>query len=128
MDGAAPQGYEVDHLITPALGGSDEICDGIGYPVELVLGPPASQEKIVLDFPKRTVREAIPDEKFRYAIDVDLREQTISDGDGLTVKFELDPFRRECLLEGLDDIALTLKQADKISAYEASHPRAATTA
>ena len=41
---------------------SDEICDGIGYPVELVLGP----ETVILDFPKRAVRERIPDEKVRY--------------------------------------------------------------
>ena len=64
------------------------------------------------------------DEKYRYALDVDLREQTISDGNGFKTKFEVDPFRRHCLLHGLDDIALTLQQADKISAYEAAHPRA----
>ena len=46
----------------PIMLASDEICDGIGYPVELVLG----SQQVVLDFPKRTVREAIPDEKFRY--------------------------------------------------------------
>jgi UDP-MurNAc hydroxylase len=49
-------------VFEPIMLASDEICDGIGYPVELVLGP----QQVVLDFPKRTVREAIPDEKFRY--------------------------------------------------------------
>jgi UDP-MurNAc hydroxylase len=49
-------------VFEPIMLASDEICDGIGYPVELVLGP----AKVVLDFPKRTVREAIADEKFRY--------------------------------------------------------------
>ncbi|MGH3578747.1 MAG: (2Fe-2S)-binding protein, partial [Mycobacterium sp.] len=49
-------------VFEPIMLQSDEICDGIGYPVELVLGP----EKVVLDFPKRTVREPILDEKFRY--------------------------------------------------------------
>ena len=45
---------------------SDQICDGIGYPVELRLRGRGHQETIVLDFPKRLVREPIPDEKFRY--------------------------------------------------------------
>ena len=46
----------------PIMSQSDQICDGIGYPVELRIGA----ETVVLDFPKRVVREAIPDEKFRY--------------------------------------------------------------
>jgi UDP-MurNAc hydroxylase len=49
-------------LFEPIMLQSDEICDGIGYPVELVIGP----ETVILDFPKRTVRERIPDEKVRY--------------------------------------------------------------
>jgi UDP-MurNAc hydroxylase len=49
-------------LFEPIMLQTDQICDGIGYPVELCLGA----ETVVLDFPKRTVREAIPDEKFRY--------------------------------------------------------------
>jgi UDP-MurNAc hydroxylase len=49
-------------LFEPIMLGSNEICDGIGYPVELVIGP----ETVVLDFPKRVVRERIPDEKVRY--------------------------------------------------------------
>jgi UDP-MurNAc hydroxylase len=53
-------------VFEPIMLAGDEICDGIGYPVELVLRSAAHQERIVLDFPKRTVREAIPDEKFRY--------------------------------------------------------------
>jgi UDP-MurNAc hydroxylase len=46
----------------PIMSRTDEICDGIGYPVQLVLG----SETVVVDFPKRSVREPIPDEKFRY--------------------------------------------------------------
>ena len=53
-------------LFEPIMLASDEICDGIGYPVELVLGDRDHREKIVLDFPKRAVREPIADEKFRY--------------------------------------------------------------
>lgn len=56
-----------------------------------------------------------------YELSVDLEHQTVTDGHGLAVKFELDGFRRECLLKGLDDIALSLQMADKISAYEATH-------
>jgi UDP-MurNAc hydroxylase len=50
----------------PIMIQSDQICDGIGYPVELRLGT----ETIVLDFPKRVVREPIPDEKFRYGFEI----------------------------------------------------------
>ncbi|MBL4747301.1 MAG: 3-isopropylmalate dehydratase small subunit [Magnetovibrio sp.] len=50
---------------------------------------------------------------------IDLVAQTISGPDGGTVSFEIDPFRKRCLLEGLDDIGLTLKKADKIATYEA---------
>jgi UDP-MurNAc hydroxylase len=49
-------------VFEPIMLAGDEICDGIGYPVELVIG----SQRVVLDFPKRTVREAIPDETFRY--------------------------------------------------------------
>jgi 3-isopropylmalate/(R)-2-methylmalate dehydratase small subunit len=37
------------------------------------------------------------------------------------VSFEIDPFRRQCLLNGLDDIGLTLQHENKIAAYEAGH-------
>ena len=53
-------------LFEPIMLGSDQICDGIGYPVELRLNGGGHDESVVLDFPKRAVREAIPDEKFRY--------------------------------------------------------------
>jgi 3-isopropylmalate/(R)-2-methylmalate dehydratase small subunit len=42
-------------------------------------------------------------------------------------RFELDDHSRECLLEGLDDVALTLREADAITAYEASHPAPVST-
>mgnify|MGYP001765781695 FL=1 len=50
---------------------------------------------------------------------VDLAAQEIRGPDGGVVKFEIDPFRKHCLLEGLDDIGLTLQKADAITAYEA---------
>jgi 3-isopropylmalate/(R)-2-methylmalate dehydratase small subunit len=53
---------------------------------------------------------------------VDLEAREISHADGLSIGFEFDDFARHMLIEGLDDIALTLKRADRISAYEQSHP------
>ncbi|MFY2860965.1 Rieske 2Fe-2S domain-containing protein [Mycobacterium sp. THU-M104] len=53
-------------LFEPIMGASDEICDGIGSPVELVIGP----ETVILDFPKRTVREPNPDETVRYGFTI----------------------------------------------------------
>ena len=52
-------------------------------------------------------------------ITVDLEAQTVISADGETFHFEIDPFKKHCLLEGLDDIALTLAKIDAISAYEA---------
>jgi 3-isopropylmalate/(R)-2-methylmalate dehydratase small subunit len=49
---------------------------------------------------------------------VDLEAQEIKGPDGGTVKFEIDPFRKKCLLEGLDDIGLTLQRGADIDAYE----------
>ncbi len=49
---------------------------------------------------------------------VDLAAQEIRGPDGGVVKFDIDPFRKHCLLEGLDDIGLTLQKADAITAFE----------
>ncbi len=49
---------------------------------------------------------------------VDLESQTVTSPDGETFSFEVDPFRKHCLLNGLDDIALTLEKAESISAFE----------
>ena len=54
-----------------------------------------------------------------YQLTIDLPSQTISDSHGLSIPFEVDPFRKECLLNGLDDIGLTLKHEDKITTFEA---------
>lgn len=56
-----------------------------------------------------------------YQLTVDLQNNLITDAQGLALKFEVDPSRRHSLLNGLDDIALTLLQADKIAAYEKAH-------
>ncbi len=51
-------------------------------------------------------------------IEVDLEAQTITLSDGQVIRFEVDPFRKHCLLNGLDDIGLTLEKADSIAAFE----------
>jgi 3-isopropylmalate/(R)-2-methylmalate dehydratase small subunit len=56
-----------------------------------------------------------------YRLTVDLEARRISDDHGLELSFEVDDFRRDCLLHGLDDIALTLEQEENISAYEKAH-------
>jgi 3-isopropylmalate/(R)-2-methylmalate dehydratase small subunit len=61
-----------------------------------------------------------------YRLAVDLAAQTITRPDGKSIAFDIDPFRKECLLNGWDDIGLTLRHADKIRAFEdrrrAEHP------
>ena len=49
---------------------------------------------------------------------VDLEAQEIRGPDGGVVRFDIDPFRKKCLIEGLDDIGLTMQKADKIQAFE----------
>jgi len=49
---------------------------------------------------------------------VDVETQTLTAPDGNTYKFDLDPFRKHCLLNGLDEIALTLEKGDNIKTYE----------
>jgi 3-isopropylmalate/(R)-2-methylmalate dehydratase small subunit len=51
-------------------------------------------------------------------VTVDLERQEIRGPDGGVIHFDIDPFRKKCLLEGLDDIGLTLTKQDSISAYE----------
>ncbi len=51
-------------------------------------------------------------------ISIDLEKQEIKGPDGGTVKFEVDPFRKQCLLNGWDDIGLTMRTEDKIASFE----------
>jgi 3-isopropylmalate/(R)-2-methylmalate dehydratase small subunit len=53
-----------------------------------------------------------------YRITVDLENQKVTDSEGFAADFAVDEFRKYCLLNGLDDIGLTLQNADKISAFE----------
>ena len=72
--------------------------------------------------------EAVMDDLFHraathpgYKLTVDLESKTISDDFGLKLAFEVDDFRRHCLLNGLDDIGMTLQYEADITAYEKVH-------
>jgi 3-isopropylmalate/(R)-2-methylmalate dehydratase small subunit len=70
--------------------------------------------------PPETVKLLMEDaEKGANArLTIDLERQTITRPDGSSVRFEIDPFRKHCLLNGLDDIGLTLQKEQAISSYE----------
>jgi 3-isopropylmalate/(R)-2-methylmalate dehydratase small subunit len=57
-----------------------------------------------------------------YQLTVDLESCTVRDDQGFTATFKIDEFTRHCLLEGLDDIGLTLQHEGDISKYESKHP------
>src|SRR6195256_5571388 len=67
----------------------------------------------------RLFKEAGAAEGYRLA--VDLGSQTVATPGGESFKFDIDPFTKHCLLNGLDEIGLPLAHADKIKAFEAQH-------
>ena len=56
-----------------------------------------------------------------HKITINLEAQTVTDDQGFSAHFDIDPFRKHCLLNGLDDIGLTLLHADALTAYETNH-------
>ncbi|MDR2305983.1 MAG: 3-isopropylmalate dehydratase small subunit [Paucimonas sp.] len=56
-----------------------------------------------------------------YQLTIDLEAQAVTRPDGKVLKFEVDAFRKHCLLNGLDDIGLTLQDSDAIKAFEGRH-------
>ncbi|MEW5703875.1 MAG: 3-isopropylmalate dehydratase small subunit [Pseudomonadota bacterium] len=72
--------------------------------------------------PEETVAALMADAESgeKGKLKVDLPAQTITRADGATIPFAIEPFLKSCLLEGLDDIALTLRKEAKIAAFEAS--------
>ncbi len=60
--------------------------------------------------------------KHGYQLTVDLEQCRVSDDEGFSATFSMDEFVRHCLLEGLDDIGLTLQHEAEIAAYEDGHP------
>ena len=59
-----------------------------------------------------------------YQLTVSLEDQTVTDSHGFKATFEVDPFRKFCLLEGLDDIGLTQRHAAALDTFEAKHDQA----
>ena len=59
-----------------------------------------------------------------YTLTVSLEENAIRDAEGFETSFAIDPFRRDCLLEGLDDIGLTLRHAEALDRFEKQHDAA----
>jgi 3-isopropylmalate/(R)-2-methylmalate dehydratase small subunit len=57
-----------------------------------------------------------------YAVTIDLEQCTVQDDQGFRATFPIEEFVRHCLLNGLDDIGLTLQHEEEIAAYEARHP------
>ena len=53
-------------------------------------------------------------------MEVDLEAQTVTSPDGDVFNFEIDPFKKHCLLNGLDDISLSLEKSSSIESYEAT--------
>jgi 3-isopropylmalate/(R)-2-methylmalate dehydratase small subunit len=74
---------------------------------------------IVVSAEDRDALMADARDKENPELTIDLTNQTIKRPNGPTVSFDIDPFRKKCLLEGLDDIGLTLEKADDIDQYEA---------
>jgi len=66
---------------------------------------------------KELISRSIADPQ--YSLDIDIEAQTITDNNGFSASFDIDPFRKRCMIEGLDDIGLTLQFEDKITEYEA---------
>ena len=64
-------------------------------------------------------KEAADDEGYRLTVDLEAKE--IRTSAGRTIPFDVDDFRRHCLINGLDDIGLTLEKSDAIKAFEAKH-------
>jgi 3-isopropylmalate/(R)-2-methylmalate dehydratase small subunit len=80
----------------------------------------AKNGMLLIKLPQAVVNELMDDAKkgANARLSVDLATQTITRPDGATVKFDIDPFLKDCLLNGLDDIGITLKKEPKIAAYE----------
>ena len=72
------------------------------------------------------VNKLMTEAKNKNQLTINLDEQKIILADENVIEFDIDPFRKKCLIEGLDDIGLTLQKKDKISKYEeiikSSHP------
>ena len=73
-----------------------------------------------LILPEEIVAELVKKSDGNFQLAVDLQNLTITDNQGFQASFAVDEFRRHCLLNGLDDIGLTLQHAEKITNFEVS--------
>ena len=112
----ALQDYGIEVVIAPSFG---DIFDTNCFKIGLV----------TIALPQPELRSLIESVQGGAAAAVDLERQVIVDPGGREIPFAFDPFRRHCLLNGLDDIARTLAHEERITAYESEHPaRVRTTA
>ncbi|MDA1095807.1 MAG: 3-isopropylmalate dehydratase small subunit [Chloroflexi bacterium] len=79
-----------------------------------------------VELPPAVVADLMARARPGYELVVDLERQVVADKEGFEVRFEIDPFRRRLLLNGLDSIGLTLQQEAKIAEYERRQPVNAT--
>jgi 3-isopropylmalate/(R)-2-methylmalate dehydratase small subunit len=109
----------------------------LGYGIRAIIAPSYADIFYNNCFKNSILPVALPDsqvdEIFRkvestpgYQLTVDLESKTVADDSGLQFAFEVDPFRRDCLLNGWDDIGLTLRFEDQIEKYEQSRQPSAT--
>lgn len=87
---------------------------------DIFAGNCAQTGLLTIVLPEARVREMLEVAESRegYQITVDLARQTVTDAFGRTDRFEIDPFKKHCLLNGLDRIGLTLQHEDEIASYE----------
>ncbi len=71
-----------------------------------------------VELPEEIVQQILERIRPGYELTVDLENQLVSDREGFEARFEIDPFRKNCLLNGLDSIGLTMKYEDDIANYE----------
>ena len=71
-----------------------------------------------LVLPKEQVEELMKDAEAGLELTIELQKQTVTGGNRKEYKFDIDPFRKKCLLNGLDDIGLTLEKEKTISTFE----------
>jgi 3-isopropylmalate/(R)-2-methylmalate dehydratase small subunit len=79
---------------------------------------------LTVTLPEETVNEILARAKASpgYRVTVDLERNVVEDDQGLVVPFQIDEFRRHCLLNGLDDIGLSLRHVSEINSFEAKRP------
>ena len=70
---------------------------------------------IIID--EKEIEELVQYSERKDSIEINLTDQKITFGNK-KIEFKIDPFKKKCLLEGLDDIALSLEKSEKITSYE----------